>query len=363
MALPFSTDGIPAEIVTSLGVLDNDIPVHTRVDKGASGYVFLGEHKVLRQPRAIKYYYGGDEFHDEVRSLAELASPYILPIYDARTIEGGYAYFVTAVFEGGDLDDYIDNSTYSVKEAVRIAKEILSGAAELHGKRFVHRDLKPGNILMAGSGQPVIADFGSVRLIPEGQDFVTGSRHATLYRPPESWLDRYEFKSDVYQLGIVLYQLLGGLLPYDGVSYLNQSQLNRYHKLADDCDRSLFVDDVIRRKTESGTLLKLASLPMYVDSKLKRIISKAVHPEAEKRFASASSFRLRLHELGQPADWQIVDGNFYVIHQKGRDFRIVPNNGAFRGEACAAGSNKWRKVASIQDGDMPFALEALKRLL
>ncbi len=293
--------GFPNEIINCVEHdLGKDIDFDACSFKGSNGYILFGEHNIQKKRIAIKFYYYGEDYHDEVRLLNQIKSPNLLTIMHARTIENGYAYFITEEVIGGDLDSFLGHNRIGLKSAVSITKGILNGVIELHKdtNRLLHRDLKPANILLDSNQNPLIADFGSLKRIPEDQKYVTGSKHAALYRPPESHLDEYSFCSDVYQIGLVFYQLLGGYLSYNEEDYLTNSQRKEYFKLPGDFEKSKYIDQILKSLSERGKLTQMKSLPYFVNKPIQRIISKATNPDPDRRYSSASEFRLKLHELG-----------------------------------------------------------------
>ena len=141
---------------------------------------------------------------------------------------------------------------------------------------LVHCDLKPANLLLNNKREAQIGDFGSVRRLPEGSNSVPGSGHSLLYRPPESVCSgTYGIEGDVYQVGLLLYQLLGGLLPYEEIAWLNEDEREQYSAIVDDFERSKFVDDILKRKITAGTIASLDSLPPWVDAQLSKTIRKS----------------------------------------------------------------------------------------
>ena len=115
-----------------------------------------------------------------------------------------------------------------------ITRDILSGLSHLHARSLLHRDLKPQNLLIAKDFSVVLGDYGSVKKIPEGSSTVPGSGHSLIYTPPEStFLGEYGIIGDIYQIRMVLYQTLGGHLPYEESSWLNSLELKKYHEKND----------------------------------------------------------------------------------------------------------------------------------
>ncbi len=205
----------PEEIRNGIVELQEHYENFEENNRGANGYLFFAKNKVSKQDVAIKFYYGepGDRQHDEPRQLAAINSPNVLSILDARMISEDWGYFITPRCNEGDLDDLITDLSSSYT-AIDTAIAICHGVSAIHAQGMVHRDLKPGNIVFDG-GIPKIADFGSVRAFERGQEITRASRHSVLYRPPESFeSDEYTKRGDVYQIGLVTYQMLGGGLSY-----------------------------------------------------------------------------------------------------------------------------------------------------
>jgi serine/threonine protein kinase len=202
----------PAEVTEELGRLNEHYDAFEENDRGANGYLFFARNRITQQDVAIKFYSGqpGRE-HDEPRQLATIVSPNVLPILDARHVSEEWAFFVTPRCREGDLDDLIASGP-SIHRGLDVALGVCRGVSAIHANGMLHRDLKPANVVIEG-GVPRIADFGSVKKLAVGCLDTTATRHSVLYRPPESFgSNRYDLKGEVYQLGLVTYQLLGGTL-------------------------------------------------------------------------------------------------------------------------------------------------------
>ena len=202
--------------------LPQNIAFYSINDKGGNGYVLIGRNQIIERKVVVKFYYWGYGAHAEPKILSELASPHVLKVDDAASIDEDYAYFITPYCEQGDLDDLLLKGGIGVRRAIDILLDIASGTSFIHGKGFLHRDLKPSNIFCEHNGKFVIGDFGSVVKKGDHGYTETRSHHSLLYRTLEEIkFGRAYEQSDVYEIGIVFYQLLGGLLSYDEQAWLN----------------------------------------------------------------------------------------------------------------------------------------------
>ncbi|WP_413437890.1 protein kinase [Sulfuriferula sp. GW1] len=322
----------PAVIKDALHTLSKNIRFTKEDAKAANGYVFFGTNKITNKAIAVKFYYWGgkSEYHAEPNQLASIASDYVLPIHDAGLIDNIWAYFLTPACSNGDLDDVLERTNIGNLGALDFTYQILDGLSHLHAKRFLHRDLKPSNIYVTDNHHAVIGDFGAVKRIPEGCSVIPASSHSLLYRPPETISTSfYGMPGDIYQAGIVLYQLLGGYLPYDGMAWLSRKELRHLKSLGTPSDEDAYVDQCIKTRIYSGRILDLASMPPWVPENLKRVIRKACHLDDAKRFQTASSFMAKLHEVRSSVlDWKIEDG--YPVLCGTPSYRIMDDGDQFR---------------------------------
>lgn len=296
----------PNEITDALADLSADYRNFDENNRGANGYLFFAENKISGRSVAIKFYCGepGERQHDEPRQLAAIDSPNVLPILDARMVSEEWGYFVTPRCGDGDLDDLIE-ARPSVHSAIDTTIGICRGVSSIHAKRMVHRDLKPGNIVLDG-GIPRIADFGSVRALDDGQETTQASRHSILYRPPESFIaDVYGKAGDVYQIGLITYQLLGGALSYNAEDYLTKREWQEYQEIQDPVDRSLYIDSAIERRACAGKLLDLSTLPPWVSGAAKRCLNELTASDVSKRTPTVSEAVAKLtHVRTSMQDWR-----------------------------------------------------------
>ncbi|MBK9924642.1 MAG: serine/threonine protein kinase [Anaerolineales bacterium] len=156
-------------------------------------------------------------FEREAKIIASLEHPSIVPVYDVGD-EGGQPYFVMRYMNGGSLSERIKNKVMSIQEAARILGQIAPGMDEAHAKGIVHRDLKPSNILFDSKDTPYISDFGIAKLSQSQASSVTGSGiiGTPAYMAPEQASgEGVDGRSDIYALGIILFEMLTGRQPYE----------------------------------------------------------------------------------------------------------------------------------------------------
>lgn len=343
-----------------------DIEIDGYNAEGCNGYVFFGNHQIFRKKVAVKYYYFGENSHEEVTLLKSIKHKNILPIWDAHTVGDGWAYFITDKMDNGTLDSLLSSRAINSNQAVDIVRGLLSGVGKMHEapNYLLHRDLKPANILLDNNGNPVIADFGSVKRLPQNADRVIASRHSALYRPPEVYEQGYYFcQSDIYQIGMVMYQLLGGQLSYDSLDHMTVNQGKRYYKLPDDFSKSKYIDEILYNKARTARLLCLDSLPYYTHPKLIAIIRKATHPDITRRYQNTSEYFLHIHQLGSIPNWVKLDDESACCEYKASFYRVTKSGKGYLLEKSKDGA-KWRKIpgAGYEDNEADIYSKALSMI-
>ncbi len=212
-------------------------------------------------------------FATEARILARLEHPSIARLYDAGSTERGLPYFVLELIEGSRIDDYCEEHRLPAEGRVRLVVAVCAAVHYAHQRLVIHRDLKPSNILVADGGAPKLLDFGIAKLLdprpePAREHTATAWQPMTpQYASPEQLLgEPMTTAADVYSLGVVLYKLIGGRLPFQG---LTTEEI-----------RARFAADL------SPPGLELAA--PAADPDLVAIVGKALRREPEHRYGSAA---------------------------------------------------------------------------
>ena len=205
-------------------VLGNRYRLVAALGSGASAHVFLAEDMVLQRRVAVKVLQPAlarDEaflrrFRAEARSVAALNHPHVLRVFDWGEGEDG-PYLVLEYLEGGSLFDMLARGRrLSPGQAARIGAQAADGLAYAHARGIVHRDVKPANILFDEDGRVRVADFGVARALSSASTTDPGTMLGTArYASPEQAQGlQLDGRSDVYSLGLVLYEAMTGTVPF-----------------------------------------------------------------------------------------------------------------------------------------------------
>src|SRR5215218_598603 len=206
-------------------VLDDRYDVGRPLGSGGMGEVFLARDRVLGRDVALKVLrkqFAGDEefaerFKREAMSAASLSHPNIVQVYDRGETEEGSSYIAMEYVPGGTLKERISGEGPLVAaDAAALGAQVAEALEAAHERGMVHRDIKPQNVLLTATGRAKVADFGIARAGSSATISRTGSVMGTAgYMSPEQALGKPAIpKSDLYSLGVVLYEALTGELPF-----------------------------------------------------------------------------------------------------------------------------------------------------
>src|SRR5215212_4660848 len=215
-------------IIRSMGrnLIDQRYELRTLVGSGGMADVYLAGDEVLGREIALKMlkerYAQNEEFVErfrrEAKSAAVLSSPYIVPIFDRGETEDGTYYITMEYLPGGTLKDRITaTGALRPQEAMEVALQVAEALKTAHARGVVHRDIKPRNVLLADSGHVKVADFGIARAADATTIFTTGDilGSAKYMSPEQAAGDQVGPASDLYSLGVVLYEMLTGRVPFE----------------------------------------------------------------------------------------------------------------------------------------------------
>ena len=233
---PVSHTNSPEAIGTQIG----PYKILSVLGEGGFGIVYLAEQKTpVRRQVALKVIKPGMDskqiiarFEAEEQALALLDHPNIAHVFDAGASEVGRPYFAMEYVKGKPLSEIIKTEGLSSDQAVDIALQICEGLREAHKSGIIHRDIKPSNIIIDENGRCRILDFGLAAIQSEERLTRTGSLLGTAeYMSPEQVRgEKIDHRSDIFSLGVLLYEMLTGQLPFKGdyVVGLVYSIINEY---------------------------------------------------------------------------------------------------------------------------------------
>lgn len=213
-------------------VLAGRYELFERIGEGGMSVVYKAKDKLLNRfvaikilkPEFINDHKFIDSFRRESQAAASLSHPNIVNIYDVGR-EGNIHYIVMELIEGRTLSDYIkEQGAMPYPKVIALSKQIAAALSFAHKNHIIHRDVKPHNVMITPNGTAKITDFGIAKAvnaatIVDNTDGIIGSVH---YFSPEQARGGYvDEKSDIYSLGIVMYEMLTGRVPFDGDNPVN----------------------------------------------------------------------------------------------------------------------------------------------
>jgi len=281
------------------------------IASGAMGVVYLAEDRVVGRRVALKMIRAGvfagaaevERFTREARALARLSHPHVVQVYDFGESEGR-PFFTMQLASGGTLAVHLLRFRADARVAVALVEKVARGVQHAHEQGILHRDLKPANVLLGAGDEPLVSDFGLVKFLHAEEQGLTqaGVMPGTApYMAPEQAAGRSEEvgpRTDVWALGVILYELVVGRRPFDG-------------------------------KTREEILHRILTTPVPpprsvrpgIDAGLEVVVMKCLEKEAGRRYASAGALAEDLDQwlrggLQRPAAAQVVRVNDTVRRRR-----------------------------------------------
>lgn len=266
-------------------ILNERYKIIKELGKGGMAIVYEAQDLLLDRKVALKMLraeYVNDanfikRFRHEAKAVAKLSHPNVVNIYDIGQ-EGNYQYLVMEDVEGTNLKDLIEKKgRLELVETLGLAKQILAALAVAHKNNIIHCDIKPHNILLTRDMQVKVTDFGIARAISSATtmtitDTIVGSTH--YFSPEQARGADIETRSDLYSLGIVIYEMLTGVVPFWGDSPISVALKH---------------------------IQELPKLPSLINPEIpknvEQLIMKAIAKDPEDRFATAEEMKAAIDEI------------------------------------------------------------------
>ena len=326
----------------------NSVIGHYRIlhllGEGGMGAVYEAEQDQPRRTVALKVIKPGfataetmRRFQHESQALGRLQHPGIAQIYEAGTADTGFGpqpYFAMELVRGLPLHEHAEGRQLNARERLALMAKICDAVEHAHQRGVIHRDLKPGNILVDETGQPKILDFGVARVTesdtqPTRQTDVGQLVGTLAYMSPEQVLgdpSALDNRTDVYSLGVILYELLAGKLPYN----ISRKPLPE-------------AVEVIREAEPAA----LSSIHRSYRGDIDTIVAKALEKYKARRYASAADLGgdIRRHLADQPIAARPASASYQLQKFARRHKAMVAGTAAvFLGLAAGVVASTWEAV-------------------
>lgn len=309
--------------------------------RGGQGVVYLALQRATKRKVAVKLLHEGpfagtagrSRFEREVQILGQLSHPHIVRILDSGRTEGGSFFYVMDYVPGRSLDAFIgerellphsssrsasresrtsstgsaaldpQSKRWAIDDVLRMFLHVCDAVNAAHLKGVIHRDLKPSNIRIDPNGAPVVVDFGLAKIALPSSDLESG-RPMTMtgqfigslpWASPEQaegMPDAIDVRTDVYSLGVILYQLLTGRFPYGVLGNMRD-----------------VLDNILRAEPA-----KPSSVRRQIDDEIETIVLKCLHKEKDRRYQSAGELArdIERYLTGEPIEAK-RDSSWYVM--------------------------------------------------
>lgn len=274
--------------------------LESRIGQGHFGQVWRAVDLAIGREYAIKILKPGiavDERLKEARVGNLLEHNNLVRVHQADVVplQGDHVVILAMDFlSAGSVERLANPVGYlTLRDALRIARDMLQGLDYLHANNFFHNDIKPGNILIGQQGQAMLADYGIAGVSPDGSPVPAPASYKFHKAPEVERTGNVGVSSDIFQAGMTLFRLLVGL---------SLLQSKKAALSWTEYDTALV----------NGQLITAADFPSHIPASVRRLVLKAIHPDSEQRFPSALDMKRSVERLHFPGFWS--------VDQSGREF-------------------------------------------
>jgi TolB-like protein/Tfp pilus assembly protein PilF/tRNA A-37 threonylcarbamoyl transferase component Bud32 len=268
--------------------------VLAKLGEGGMGVVYKAEDTRLKRTVALKFLppelicdsVAKIRFVQEAQATSALDHPNICTIYEIDETEDGQIFIAMVYYEGEPLKQKMEQGPLEMQEVIDIAVQVAQGLAKAHGQGIVHRDIKPANILITGNGLVKIVDFGLAKLTDEARIATTGTIVGTVaYMSPEQLCgEAIDQRTDIWALGVVIYEMLTGQLPFKG----------EYEQAV--------VYSILNEAPQPVTLIRTD-----VSTELERIVDKTLTKNLDERYQNARDILVDLRQFKKKLEWVTLE--------------------------------------------------------
>ncbi|MFG0283874.1 MAG: protein kinase [Phycisphaerales bacterium JB039] len=299
------------------------------IHRGGQGVVYQAIQLTTKRKVAIKVMHSGPflgssgraRFEREVEVLGQLHHPSIVDIYDSGQTADGSFYYVMDYISGRSLDEVLESQSErpSIAETLKLFSKICDAINAAHLKGVIHRDLKPSNIRIDNTGEPVIVDFGLAKVGLASVTDETTPRLMTMtgefigslpWASPEQAIGSaggLDVRTDVYSLGVILYQMLTGKFPYQVIGNMRD-----------------VLDNILKAEPARPSTIR-----RQINDEVETIVLKCLSKEKERRYQSAGDLGrdIRRYLAGEPIEAK-RDSGWYVLSKTLRRYSVPVSVGA-----------------------------------
>lgn len=308
-----------ASVASGMDLPDQSFPgydVLREIHRGGQGVVYQALQRTTKRKVAIKLLHGGpftgsagrSRFEREVQVLGQLNHPNIVRIHDSgRTADGSF-FYVMDYISGRSLDEVIADKRPDIPECLRLFGKICDAVNAAHLKGVIHRDLKPANVRVDPGGEPIVVDFGLAKIAtPDVMDAEPGDATPRLMtmtgqfigslpwaspEQAEGLPSNIDVRTDVYSLGVILYQMLTGKFPYTVIGNMRE-----------------VLDNILRAEPARPSTIR-----RQINDEVETIVLKCLAKDRERRYQSAGELArdIKRYLAGEPIEAKRDSGMYLV---------------------------------------------------